>query len=117
MKPPEDYINAANDMMDCDNVLAGKGQISDQHFLEGIAKSDAMVDHDGENCGMCHHIILGATVAREMLKAGEYEDVVGKWADESQRRWQESKFFKLWQEEVKAGRDPHKAFEEKGWEP
>jgi hypothetical protein len=28
---------------------------------------------------------------------------------------EQSKFFKLWQEEKQAGRDPHKAFEERGW--
>jgi hypothetical protein len=44
-------------------------------------------------------MILGAEVAREMIEAGEYEDVVSKWAAETQRRWEASKFFKLWQEE------------------
>lgn len=66
---------------------------------------------------MCHNIILGALVAREMIEASEYEDVACKWADEAQRRWENSKFFKLWQEEKKAGRDPHQAFQERGWEP
>ena len=97
-------------------VLAGQGQISDQDFLERMARSDNLVDHDGETCGMCHNILLGAQVAREMIEAGEYEDVVSKWAQEARRRWEQSKFFKLWQEEQKAGRDPHKAFEERGWE-
>jgi hypothetical protein len=46
-----------------------------------------------------------------------YEDVVSKWAAEHKRRWEKSKFFKLWQEEQKAGRDPHQAFQERGWEP
>jgi len=31
--------------------------------------------------------------------------------------WENSKFFKLWQEEQKAGRDPHQAFKDRGWEP
>jgi len=62
-------------------------------------------------------IILGAELARDMLEAGEYEDIVSKWAEESERRWRRSKFFKLWQEEEAAGRDPKKAFEERGWEP
>ena len=66
---------------------------------------------------MCNHIILGAQVAREMIEAGEYEEVVSKWATESRRRWENSKFFKLWQKERKAGRDPHQAFQERGWEP
>jgi|SRR5262252_735172 len=114
---PEDYMNAANESLELAHVLAGQGRISDQDFLEKMARSDSLADHDGETCGMCFNMIVGAQVAREMLEAGEYEDVVGKWAKEARRRWEEGKFFKLWQEEVKAGRDPHKAFEERGWEP
>jgi hypothetical protein len=116
-RKPEDYREAAEDSLELAKVLAGQGEISDQDFLERMARSDAVVDHDGETCGMCHNIILGAQVAREMMEAGEYEDVVSKWAAEARRRWEESKFFKLWQEEQAAGRDPHKAFEERGWEP
>ena len=82
-----------------------------------MARSDALVDDDGETCGMCRNIILGAEVAREMIEASEYEDMVSKWAAETRRRWEESKFFKLWQKEQKAGRDPHKAFKDRGWEP
>ncbi len=82
-----------------------------------MARSDAAVDHDGATCGMCCNILLGAQVAREMIEAGEYEDVVSKWAAEARRRWEETKFFKLWQEERNAGRDPHQAFRERGWEP
>jgi hypothetical protein len=66
---------------------------------------------------MCYNIIVGAQTDRDMLAAGEWEDVMNKWATESRRRWEESKFFKLWQEEKAAGRDPHKAFAERGWEP
>jgi hypothetical protein len=113
----EDFRESAENNLELAKVLAGEGGVSDQDFLQRMARSDEMVDHDGETCGMCHNIILGAQIAREMLEAGEYEDVVAKWADEAQRRWHNSKFFKLWQEETKAGRDPHKAFEERGWEP
>jgi hypothetical protein len=116
-RKPEDYINAAEDSLELARVLAGQGKIGDQDFLERMAKSDSVVDHDGETCGMCCNMIIGAQVAREMLEAGEYEDVVSKWADEARRRWENTKFFKLWQEETKGGRDPHKAFEERGWEP
>src|SRR5271167_4874558 len=108
-RKPEDYREAAEDSLELAKVLAGQGGIGDQDFLERMARSDDLVDHDGETCGMCHNITLGAEVAREMIEAGEYEDVVGKWADETKRRWENSKFFKLWQEETKAGRDPHKA--------
>jgi hypothetical protein len=114
---PEDYREAAHDSLELARVLAGEGTMSDQDFLERMARSDALVDHDGETCGMCHNMILGGQVAREMIEAGEYEDVVSKWAAESRRRWEDSKFFKLWQEELKAGRDPHRAFQDRGWEP
>jgi hypothetical protein len=121
-KPPEDrkgedYWDAAEDSLELARVLAGQGSISDQDFLERMARSDDLVDHEGETCGMCHNIILGAEVAREMIEVGEDEDVVSKWAAETQRRWRDSKFFKLWQEEQKAGRDPHQAFKDRGWEP
>jgi len=116
-RKPEDYREAADDSLELAKVLAGQGGMSDQDFLERMARSDELVDHDGETCGMCHNMILGAQVAREMIAAGAYEDVVSKWATEARRRWEDSKFFKLWQEEQKAGRDPHQAFKDRGWEP
>jgi hypothetical protein len=116
-RKPEDYRQAAENSLKLAKVLAGQRPISDQDFLERMARSDEMVDHYGEACGMCHYTILGAEVAREMIEAGEYEDVVGKWAAEIKRRWEKSRFFKLWAKEKKAGRDPHKAFKDRGWEP
>jgi hypothetical protein len=113
----EDYRDAADDAMELAKVLAGQGGTSDRDFLERMARSDELADHDGETCGQCHNMILGAEVAREMLEAGEYEDVVSKWAEEARRRWEDGKFFKLWENEKKAGRDPHKAFQDRGWEP
>jgi hypothetical protein len=116
-RKPEDYMEAADNALELAKVLAGRGGISDQDFLERMALSDELVDHDGTTCGQCHYAILGADVAREMIEAGEYEDVVSKWAAETKRRWEKSKFFKLWEKEKKAGRDPRKAFKERGWEP
>jgi hypothetical protein len=113
----EDYREAAEDSLELAKVLAGQGGISDQDFLERMARSDHLADHDGETCGQCHNMILGAEVAREMIEAGEYEDVVSKWAAETKRRWENGKFFKLWQAEQQAGRDPHQAFKDRGWEP
>src|SRR5438105_7875253 len=104
-RTPEDYREAADNSMELSKALAGQGGISDQDFLERMARSDNLVDHDGETCGMCHNMILGAQVAREMIDAGQYEDVVSKWAEETRRRWENSKFFKLWEKERKAGRD------------
>ena len=114
---PEDFREAAADSLELAKVLAGQGGISDQDFLERMARSADLVDHDGETCGVCYNMILGAQVAREMVEAGEYEDVVSKWAAEARRRWENSKFFKLWQDEQKTGRDPHQAFKERHLEP
>src|SRR5258708_5069814 len=108
----EDFIEAADDAMELAKVLAGQGGINDQDFLERMARTDELADHDGETCGQCHNMILGAQVAREMIAAGEYEDVVSKWAEETKRRWENSKFFKLWEKEKEAGRDPRKAFKD-----
>jgi hypothetical protein len=114
---PEDFMEAAENALEMAKALAGEGGISDLDFLERMARSDELADHDGKTCGQCHYQILGAQVAREMIEAGEYEDVVSKWVAEHKRRWEKSKYFKLWEKEQKVGRDRHKAFEERGWEP
>src|SRR2546430_8127849 len=116
-RKPEDYMEAADNALELAKVLAGQGGISDQDFLERMARSDELVDHDGKTCGQCHYMILGAEVAREMIEAGEYEDVVSKWAAEHKRRGGKSKFVKLWGKEKKGGRDPRKAFKDRGWGP
>jgi hypothetical protein len=121
-KPPaertaEDYMDAADNALELAKVLAGKGGVSDHDFLERMAHSDELMDHDGTTCGQCYYTILGAEVARGMIEAGEYEDVVRKWATEHKRRWNKCKFVKLWEKEKKAGRDPRKAFKKRGWEP
>src|SRR5437763_9212764 len=110
-------MEAADNAVERAKALAGQGGISDRDFLERMARSDELADHDGKTCGQCHNMILGAQVAREMIEAGEYEDVVSKWAAETKRRWEKSKFFKLWEKEKKAGRDPHQAFKDRGWAP
>ena len=110
-------MEAADKALELAKALAGQGGISDQDFLGRMARSDGLADHDGATCGQCHYAILGAEVAREMIEAGEHEDVVSRWAAEHKRRWQKSKFFKRWEKEKKAGRDPRKAFKERGWEP
>jgi len=116
-RKPEDYMEAADNALELAKVLAGQGGISDQDFLERMSRSDDLVDHDEKTCGQCHYAMLGAEVAREKIEAGEYEDVVSKWAAETKRRWENSRFFKLWEKEKKAGRDPPKAFKERGLEP
>src|SRR2546430_14486075 len=101
-RTPEDYRVAADNALELAKVLAGQGGISDQDFLERMARSDELADHDGKTCGQCHYSILGAEVAREMIETGEYEDVVSEWAAEHKRRWEKSEFFKLWGEEKHA---------------
>jgi hypothetical protein len=44
-----DYREAAEDSLDPARVLAGQGGISDQDFLQRMARSDELVDHDGES--------------------------------------------------------------------
>ena len=54
-RKPEDYQEAADDSLELAKVLAGQGSISDQDFLERMARSDELVGHDGKTCGMCHY--------------------------------------------------------------
>ena len=51
---PEDYMGAADDALELAKFLAGQGGISDQDFLERMARSDELTDHDGTTCGQCH---------------------------------------------------------------
>lgn len=39
-RTPGDYMNAADDAMELAKVLAGQGAISDQDFLQRMARSD-----------------------------------------------------------------------------
>lgn len=89
--------------------------MTDKEFIESMATMDSMLDHDPEVCGICYKNKLLADIAREMIAAQRYN--IHEFCEEEQRRWRESKFYKLWQEEVAAGRDPHKAFKDRGWEP
>src|SRR3954462_14854001 len=68
-RKPEDYMEAADNALELAKALAGQSGISDQDFLERMARSDELVDHDGKTCGQCYYQILGAEVAREMIEA------------------------------------------------
>jgi hypothetical protein len=50
-RKPEDYREAADDALELAKVLAGQGGVSDQDFLDRMARSDELADHDGERCG------------------------------------------------------------------
>lgn len=52
--------------------------MTDQEFLESMAKSDRLISCDPENCGMCGHQFIMAQTARDMLAAGDIEDGVTK---------------------------------------
>lgn len=90
-------------------------RMTDREFLESMATSDSLVDHK-DNCGVCGHQIVMGEAARQLLTANDVEDGIAKWSDLAKKMWEETKYFKLYQEEVAAGRDPHKAFDERQWE-
>lgn len=92
--------------------------MAEESFLEVMARTDSLVEEDTlETSGMSFQQRIMADVAREMLASGEkFTDPIGEWSLRSTARWQEGKFFKLYQEELTAGREPNKAFEERGWE-
>jgi hypothetical protein len=39
-----------------------------------------------------------------MPEAGAFEDVISAWSQETKRRWETNKFFKLWQAEDRRAR-------------
>jgi hypothetical protein len=95
--------------------------ITNMEFLKNMTNSDKFLDHNVEECGQCYYNKLCADVAKDMMLAiekGEKDadkDIVKRWAAEIRKRWEESKYFKLYVDELKAKRDPRKAFDEKGW--
>ncbi|MBZ5529596.1 MAG: hypothetical protein LAN71_17075 [Acidobacteriia bacterium] len=95
--------------------------ITEIEFLKNMTGQDKMLDHSIEECGQCYYNKLCANVARDMMvliEKGEKDadkDIIKRWSAELHKRWEEGKFFKLYEEERKAKRDPKKAFEEKGW--
>ena len=79
---------------------------------------DPYIEHDVETCGHCHKEKLKADAMAEVLEMNPApENLLEAGLDLMKKKWQESKFFKLWQEERAAGREPEKAFAERGWEP
>jgi hypothetical protein len=111
----DDYRRAAREALEQAKTLIGEGSMSDREFLESMAHADDLIDHEND-CGHCGMQIVQAQTARDLLAEGEILDGISKWVAEHRRRWQETKYFKLHQAEVAAGRDPAKAFEERGWE-
>jgi hypothetical protein len=114
-KLSHECAEAAREAAEQARALAGRGALSDREFLEGMARSDRLIDHP-DDCGCCAMQVIMAQVARDLLAEGEVLDGVRKWSVEARRRWEETDYFKLYREEEAAGRDPHKAFEGRGWE-
>jgi hypothetical protein len=111
----EDYREMAEECMAEAGTLTGEGTLSDREFLESMARKDRLIDHE-DNCGHCYTLVCMAEAARYLLAEGEILDGIAKWNEEFTRRWHDSKYFKLYQAELKAGRDPKKAFKERAWE-
>ena len=87
----------------------------DRELLASMAHRDiANETHDPESCGTCYIRKLHSEVAAEMLKQPECS--IKEWSDETQRRWEAGKYYKLYVEELEAGRDPKVAFEKLGWD-
>lgn len=87
--------------------------MTDKEFLASMSKIDSHLDHDVDVCGQCFHQFLMAEVARELLENDFYS--INAWSEETKRRWEEGKFFKLWQEAIIQGLEPHDVFGDKGW--
>ena len=90
--------------------------MTDKEFIDSMCAYDSMLDHDPELCGMCYKQKIFADVAKEISATGNYVNAISRWSDEVEKIWQDGKFFKLWQVEKAAGRDPNDAFIAKGWE-
>lgn len=94
--------------------------MSERELLESLARSDRLMDHpdcmtEEGTCGCCMTLWCMAEAARRLLKK-ESGTSTAEWDKEYKKLWHNSKYYKLYQEEQEAGRDPHKAFEERGWE-
>lgn len=92
-----------------------KKTLSDKQFIENMTRQDELLDHE-DNCGLCFHQQCMANAAREIVESGNLKDVIKRWDVLAKKLWQEGKYYQLYLEEQKAGREPNKAFEEKGWE-
>jgi hypothetical protein len=111
---PEDYREAAEEALEQAKTLLGMGTMSDREFLESMARSDRFIEGENDS-GFNAKILIEAQTARDLLAEGEVLDGIAKWTAEATRRWRQTKYFLLYQAEKEAGRDPAKAFEERGW--
>ena len=85
-----------------------------RRFLEIQADEFGIVHKD--KCGGCAYRRIAAEVAANMLICRLPKNAIKVWADESQRRWKKTKYYKLWHATKKARRSPARAFKARGWE-
>ena len=93
--------------------------MNDNEFLHKMSKLDQIMDHDPETCGNCYYQYIMSEIAREMLGKSEgMDDEVSilVWADELDKRWKDSKFYKLYKKCQEDGLDVDKEFASRGWE-
>lgn len=117
---PQEHLYQAKEALACARTLNDE-LLSDREFLETMATIDSLVDHpnaleDAGTCGQCATQICHAEAARLLLAEGDILDGVKKWTNLATILWQATKYYKLYQEEKEAGRNPSVAFEERGWE-
>lgn len=83
--------------------------------LESLAREPEFICGTPETCGLCCTLRIHTDIARELLAMEHYD--LETWGNEVERRWKDSKFYRLYQEELSAGRDPEAAFAARGWSP
>jgi hypothetical protein len=86
---------------------------STEEVLKSLSNCDELLDHD-DNCGHCFRLWCMAEAARRLVAEKNYS--MDEYIALDRKLWEDGKYFKLYQEEKTAGRDPHKAFEERQWE-
>jgi hypothetical protein len=91
---------------------------TDKEVLESLGRCDELISpEEVETDGLSFMMHTHAQVARDMVAKGDTDgDVLARWGKEVRRRWEEGKFFKLWQECKAQGKEPNAVFAEKGWE-
>jgi hypothetical protein len=89
-----------------------------REFLEhqASALTDGVSIPCKNKCGQCHKARIGAKIALSMLNGPLPVDAIRVWERRTMAAWKISKYYKLYVVEMKAGRNPKKAFKERGWQ-
>jgi len=90
-----------------------KPERSVEDLLKSLSNCDDMIDHD-DGCGHCYRLWCMAEAARRLVAEGKYD--LDAYTALDRQLWEDGKYYKLYQEEKTAGRDPQKAFDERQWE-